>query len=166
MLVPIGIGVFKFHQLGVEGLGILTGASVVALALSLGAAFRSWTRVGPEGVTTCWGLGRRGHTYPWRDIRWVDIKNYNGSSYAARITLANGRQHSLPALRHTPVYPQPTFHGDFHLLRQWWEQSTDPSARFLPPMSRLLRWTPVISAVILVLLVALTLLLLYGVPRR
>jgi hypothetical protein len=165
VLVLIGIGVFRARQLGVEGLSILVGGSIVALALSLVAAFRSWTRVGPEGITTCWGVGRRGHTYPWREIRWVDVKEYNGSSYAARITVANGRRRSLPALRHTAVYPQPTFHADFQLLLQWWYRSTDPSTRFLPPMSRLLRWTPVISGFVLILLVALTLLLVYGVPR-
>ena len=130
-------------------------AAVVALGLCL--AFRSWTRVGPAGITICWGLGRRGRTYPWREIRWIDVRetdSRNGTSRAARITLADGRRRSLPALRHTGVYPQPTFDADFGRVVRWWKLNTDPAARYLPPDTVLSRRAPTVLGVILVLLIA------------
>jgi hypothetical protein len=165
-LVLIGIGVFKYRQLGVEGLCILFGGSVVALVIGLGSAFRSWTAVGPAGITICWGFGRRGRTYPWRDIRWVDVRDFNnGSSHAAQIIVANGRQHSLPALRHTPAYPQATFYSDYRRVVEWWEQNTDPSARFVPRESRLSRWVPRVFGTLTILLIGVTVtLVITGIP--
>jgi hypothetical protein len=138
VLGVIGQGVVVFHKLGVVEFLWVTGGLIALLGLGFATSFRSWTRVGPAGITICWGVGRRGRTYPWQEIRWVDVKETSGgvTSLAARITLANGRRRSLPALRHSSTYPQPSFPEDFRRVVEWWELSTDPAARILPRTRR------------------------------
>ena len=57
------------------------------------------------------------------------------------------------------MYPQPTFHADFRQVIKWWELSTDPAARFLPPDTSVSRRTPTVLGVILVLLIAVSVVL-------
>lgn len=167
-LVLIGEAVYAFYRLGgVVGSCWLVGVTAASVGLGIGAAFRSWTTVGPAGITVCRGIGRRGHTYPWQEIRWIDVRETNsryGTFLVARITVANGRRRSLPALRHGGMYPQPTFHADFRQVLKWWELSTDPAARFLPPETLLSRLAPRMLGVILVLLIAVGVGLVMGIP--
>ena len=51
------------------------------------------------------------------------------------------------------------FHRDFARIVRWWELSTDPAARFVPPDTSLSRRAPTVLGVILVLLIALGVLL-------
>ncbi|MEU4294251.1 hypothetical protein AB0E63_39035 [Kribbella sp. NPDC026596] len=153
----IGEAVYAFYRLGgVVGACWLVGVTAVYVGGGIGAAFRSWTTVGPAGISTCWGLGRRGRTHPWQEIRWLDIRQTNtraGTILAARITLADGRRRSLPALRDGGMYPQPTFHADFRQVRKWWELSTDPATRFPLPDKSPSRVPRTVLAVILILLI-------------
>ncbi|MFJ3639474.1 hypothetical protein ACIPRD_06965 [Streptomyces sp. NPDC090108] len=113
----------------------LTAGAFVLLAGGLWSSRRSWTRVGADGITICWGIGR-GRTHPWREIRWIDTRDINGRTgmaYTARITLTNRRRRSLPALTDSATYPLPDFDADVQRIMDWWELSTDPSARFRPP---------------------------------
>ena len=66
--------------------GLGTAVSSVANFI----VFRSWTRVGSAGITICRGIGRRGRTYPWQEIRWVDIRETKQQGYVAR-----GSDHAL-----------------------------------------------------------------------
>jgi Bacterial PH domain len=128
-------GVTAFLQLGAVGFCWLVGGTAVAIGVGVSFALRSSTRVGPAGITICWGLGR-GRTYPWQEIRWIDVRRFKGqfdTSLVARITLANGKRRSLPALQHSARYPSPHFDYDFRRVVDWWQASTDPAARFQPP---------------------------------
>ena len=109
-----------FGHVGVVGVCWLAGSTAVVVGLSVGAALRSWTRVGPAGITICWGIGRRGRTFPWQEIRWIDVWESRGAHVggAAQMTLANGRRLRLPALASTSAYPQPTFAEDFAASRR------------------------------------------------
>ena len=136
------------------------GAAFVSLGIFI--VLRSWTRVGAAGITICQGFGRRGRTYPWQEIRWVDIRettNNHGTFLTVRIALADGRRRSLPALRHSSMDPYFYFHRDFARIVRWWERSTDPAARFVPPDTSLSRRAPTVLGMILVLLIALGVLL-------
>jgi hypothetical protein len=159
--------VIGYPRLGAVGVCWLVGLSAAALVLSIGAAVRSWTTVGPAGIAICWGIGRRGHTYRWQEIRWIDVRQGTGASSEARairITLANGRRRTLPAVRHTSAYPQPTFHADFRRVVEWWERRTDPAARFQPPKTLRSRLGPVMPGVIIALLIAVGVGLVMGIP--
>lgn len=152
LLIARGI----IHPPSLVGFCWFAGLSAVALSLGIGIAVRSWTKVGPAGITICRGIGRRGRTYPWQEIRWIDVwKNDNQGLEIrqARITLANGRRRTLPALRHTRTYPQPTFSADFRRVVEWWELSTDPAARFQLPETSRTRLAPFMPGVILALLI-------------
>jgi len=138
--------------------GLATAVSGIANFI----VFRSWTRVGPAGITICRGIGRRGRTYPWQEIRWVDIretKTNRGTSLAARITLSDGRRRSLPALFYGYSDADPNFDRDVARVVRWWESSTDPAARYVPPDTLLSRRLPTVLGVILLLLIAVTVLL-------
>jgi hypothetical protein len=142
-------------HLGVVGLCLLAGLTAAVIGLGIGAALRSWTRVGPAGITICWGIGRRGRTFPWQEIRWIDVWKGRGahSGGAAQMTLANGRRLRLPALASTSAYPQPTFPEDFRRVVAWWEFSTDPAARFQPRLTLRTRLAPYLIGVTITLLV-------------
>jgi hypothetical protein len=160
-------GVIGYTRLGAVGMCWLVGLSAAALVVGLGAAFRSSTKVGPAGITIFWGLGFRGRTYPWRKIRWIDVRETRsgyGTFLSAQITLANGRVRRLPALRHTSQYPQPTFYSDFRRVVEWWEQSTDPAARFRPRESLVSKLAPPMLVTLLVLLIAAGVLFATGIP--
>jgi hypothetical protein len=160
-------GVLGYSRLGAVGTCWVVGLSAAAVIIGIGAALRSWTTVGPAGITICWGLGWRGRTYPWNEIRWIDVRQTDsryGATRAARITLANGRRRRLPALQHSSAYPQPTFHADFRRVVEWWEQSTDPAARFQPPETLRSRLAPMMLGVSTVLLIVVGFVLVKGIP--
>lgn len=149
-------GAASFSELGVVGFYWLFGVTVVLIGLGVPLAFRSWTTVGAAGITICRGIGR-GHTHPWHEIRWIEVhetRSEHGTSLTARITLANGRRRSLPAVQHSTQYPDPDFGVNFGQIANWWEMSTDPSARFRPPGRLRDRLTPTGVGVILGLLIA------------
>lgn len=128
-------GALAFSRLGVVGSCLLLGGTALLVGLGNALACRSWTSVGAAGITICRGIGR-GRVHPWREIRWIDVretKSQYGTVLAARITLANGRRRSLPALQHSDRYPDPDFQADFQRVLNWWESSTDPAARSRPP---------------------------------
>ncbi|GAA4618502.1 hypothetical protein GCM10023195_83190 [Actinoallomurus liliacearum] len=156
-------GAFAFFRLGIVGSCWLLGGTVALVALGMSMALRSWTTVGAAGITICWGIGR-GRTYPWREIRWIDVretKSQYGTALTARITLADGRRRSLPALQHSTRYPDPDFHVDVQRVINWWELSTDPAARFQPPKRLRNQLTP--QAIGLILGLLITIIIVLGV---
>ena len=160
-LVLVVEGVLAFFRLGVVGFCWLLGGTAVLAGLGISTALRSWTTVGATGITICWGIGR-GRTYAWQQIRWIDVretKSRSGTSLAARITLANGRRRSLPALQHSAWYPDPDFHVDFRRVVDWWKLSTDPATRFQPPKRLWSRLSPTAVGFILGLLITVIIVL-------
>ncbi|GLY88105.1 hypothetical protein Airi02_060340 [Actinoallomurus iriomotensis] len=154
-------GVFAFIRLGAVGFCCLLAGTALLVGLGISMARRSWTTVGAAGVTICWGIGR-GRTYSWQEIRWVDVretKSQYGTSLSARITLANGRRRSLPALQHSSQYPDPDFDVDFRQVVDWWKLNTDPAARFEPPKRWWSRLTPTAVGFILGLLITVVIVL-------
>jgi hypothetical protein len=148
-------GVLAFFRLGVVGFCWLLGGTAALASLGISMVLRSWTTVGAVGITICWGIGRA-RTYPWQEIRWVDVretKSQYGTSLSARITLADGRRRSLPALQHSTRYPDPHFHVDFQRVVNWWKLSTDPAAQFQPPKKLRDQLTPTMVGLILGLLI-------------
>ncbi|AUY51066.1 hypothetical protein C2142_21370 [Streptomyces sp. CB01881] len=133
---------------------------LIAATAVLGGAgflvtFRSWTTVGAEGITICWGIGR-GRTYPWKEIRWIDVRdgsNAMETSRAVRMFLASGRRRSLPGLMHSDTYPAPDFDEQFHRVVNWWELSTDPADRVQPRKQFRDRLTPTVVGIVLTLLI-------------
>lgn len=119
-------------------------------------SWRSWSRVGADGVTVCWGLGR-GRTYPWHEIKWVDVRETkaNGSvSSAARIFMTNGRRRSLPGLATSRIYPAADFQTNVQRLVNWWEYSTHPTQRVKPPKQFRDRLTPTVLGVLGTIVIA------------
>ncbi|MEV5750162.1 PH domain-containing protein [Actinoallomurus sp. NPDC052308] len=156
-------GAFAFFRLGVVGSCWLLGGTAALVGLGMSMALRSWTTVGAAGITIYWGLGR-GRTYPWREIRWIDVretKSQYGTALTARITLADGRRRSLPALQHSTRYPDPDFHVDVQRVINWWELNTDQAARFQPPKRLRYRLTP--QAIGLILGLLITIIVVLGV---
>jgi hypothetical protein len=146
---------FAFFRLGVVGFCWLLGGTAVFVGLGISVVLRSWTTVGAAGITICWGIGR-GRTYSWQEIRWIDVretKSQYGTSLSARITLADGRRRSLPALQHSTRYPDPDFQADFRRIVNWWKSNTDPAARFEPPKRLRYRLSPTVVGLILGLLI-------------
>ncbi|MGA5820392.1 hypothetical protein ACPC54_21310 [Kitasatospora sp. NPDC094028] len=126
--------VFSGVKFGPVGVAWALGLTVAILAPSLYYSYRSWSSVGPAGITICWG-GGKGRTYPWHEIHWIDVretKNRGSTSYAVRFYVTGGRRRTLPGLQHSPVYPNPDFDVHFQRVVQWWEFSTDPAARVQP----------------------------------
>jgi hypothetical protein len=100
--------------------------------------------VGASGITVSKGLGS-GRTYRWEEIRWIDVREgaaQGGTFRYARITLANGRRRTLPALQQSPLYPDPEFDADFQRVVNWWESSTESTSRFRPPEKAWQRMEP------------------------
>ncbi|MGI5223651.1 PH domain-containing protein [Actinoallomurus sp. CA-142502] len=158
-------GVFAFIRLGPVGFCCLLGGTAALVGLGIFLSRRSWTTVGAAGVTISWGVGR-GRTYSWQEIRWVDVretKTQYGTSRSARITLANGRRRSLPALQHSTQYPDPDFDVDFRQVVDWWKSNTDPDARFEPPKRWWNRLTPQAFGFILGLLITIVVIVVVGI---
>ncbi|MFE6056011.1 hypothetical protein ACFQ6N_35145 [Kitasatospora sp. NPDC056446] len=126
-------------------------ATLAFLVPAFVLSWRSWSRVGADGVTVCWGLGR-GRTYPWHEVRWVDVRETkaNGStSYAARVFLTDGRRRSLPGLQTSRIYPAADFQVNFHRVVAWWEYSTQPTQRIRPDKQFRDRITPTVAGVLI-----------------
>lgn len=155
-------GAVSFSGLGVVGACWLLGGTVLLVGLGISMMLRSSTTVGAAGITICWGIGR-GRTHPWHEIRWIDVretKNNHGTARVARITLANGRRRSLPALQDSTQYPDPDFPVNFQRVVTWWEFSTDPAARVQPP-KRVRHWvTPQVAGLILGVLITVVVIVL------
>lgn len=83
-----------------------------------------------------------------------EVRGNHGTWLAARITLVNGRRRSLPAVQDSPYYPDPDFGVNFRQVVNWWEMSTDPSARFQMPKRLRDRLSPRVVGVVLGLLIA------------
>lgn len=152
MVAEGALGIFR---LGLDGFFWIMGVTVVFAGFIGLFTFRSWTRVGPDGITISWGFGR-GRTHAWKDIRWVDVRETNsqyGRVLVARMTLANGRRRSLPALQHSSQYPSPEFHADFRRVVNWWHLNTDPAERFQPTAPLSSRMSPSLIGVILGLVI-------------
>ncbi|MFD8785446.1 PH domain-containing protein [Kitasatospora sp. NPDC059599] len=141
-------------------LGALSTLWLVLGTLVLGGAgfavgWRSWSRVGADGVTVCWGIGR-GRTYPWQDIRWVDVRETKGNgmtSHAARIFLTDGRRRSLPGLQTSAIYPAADFGVNFQQVVNWWEYSTHATQRIRPEKQFRDRLTPTVVGLLLGLVI-------------
>jgi hypothetical protein len=161
-------GVYAYLRLGVVGFCWLLVGTAVVVGLVISLMRRSWTRVGAAGITICWGIGR-GRTYSWQEIRWIGVhetKSQYGTSLVARITLANGKRRSLPALQHSTKYPDPNFQVDFRRVVDWWESNTDPAARFEPPKRLRNRLTPTTAGFILGLLITVIVCVVVVVAAR
>ncbi|KPI06591.1 hypothetical protein OV450_3703 [Actinobacteria bacterium OV450] len=156
-------GLAAFVTLGRVGFCWLVGGSIALIAPLVLLSSRSWSRVGDDGITICWGLGH-GRTYPWHEIQWIDVRETQGqgsSSNAVRMFLLGGRRRSLPGLYRSGMHPAPDFDEQFRRVVDWWELSTDQSARVRPPKRFRDRLTPavvglvVVPAVVVVAFVAL-----------
>ena len=161
----LGVGLALGGACTVAGLGngvALCWVAVLGAAFTgfgIGKARRSWTTVGAAGITICQGIGRRGRTYRWQDIRWIDIRvtqTRSGTSRAVRIALSDGRRRSLPALAYSNTDPDPLFYRHFARIIRWWEHNTDPATRFVPPDTNLSRRAPTVLGIILLVLTATT----------
>ncbi len=120
--------------LGLEGFLWLAGGTLALSGLGLWVTLRSWSGVGPEGITICWGFGR-GRTYPWDRIRWIDVRtvtSQGSTTEQVRVFVAGGRRRALPGLLRSDLYPSPDFDEQYYRVRNWWELSTEPSARVEP----------------------------------
>ncbi|MEU9133481.1 hypothetical protein AB0D08_36245 [Kitasatospora sp. NPDC048540] len=138
------------YKLGPVGFCWVLGVTVALIGLGLLLAFRSWTTVGAGGITVCWGIGS-GRTYPWHEIRWIDVRETRsqyGTSLVPRMFLVSGRRRALPGLHHSELYPAPDFAVEFRRIVAWWELSTDESARVRPPKGLRDRLTPAVIAVV------------------
>ncbi|WP_157856292.1 PH domain-containing protein [Actinacidiphila yeochonensis] len=134
----------------------LAGGMIALSGLAVIVATRSWTTVGASGITVCWGFRRR-RTYPWQEIRWIDLREIDADEQKTLrvwIALADGRRRSLPALHHSTRNPDPEFEVKYWRVLRWWRQSTAPEARFRPPV-RPSRPTTAQAGILLVLLVAI-----------
>ncbi|SOB86250.1 PH domain-containing protein [Streptomyces sp. 1331.2] len=146
--LQLGLGAWKLGPLGTFWLVFGTLALGVPLFV---ISWRSWSRVGTDGITINWGVGR-GRTHPWHEVRWVDVRETKGNgstSYAARIHLTRGRRRSLPGLQTSAIYPAVDFDVNFQRLVNWWEFSTDPTQRSRPGKQLRDRVTPTVFGVIL-----------------
>ncbi|MBD0694582.1 hypothetical protein [Streptomyces sp. CBMA123] len=167
---PHLIGAACFFLLAVSA-GLLRSGPVFA-AWSLAAvlvlfapvfysSWRGWSRVGPDGVTICWGFGA-GRTYSWQEIRWVDVRETpingvtggGGTARAARIFTTTGRRRSLPGLAWSPMYPARDFDVNVRRLRDWWESSTEEAQRVRPAKQFRDRLTPTTVAIVALVLIA------------
>ncbi|MFG3052184.1 hypothetical protein ACGFZP_14675 [Kitasatospora sp. NPDC048239] len=147
-------GTLAAVKLGPTGTVWLVGGTIALMVPPACMTYRCWSSVGPGGITICWGLGR-GRTYPWHEIQWLDVrttKSQGSESRAARMFLTSGRRRTLPGLQYSDMYPDPDFEVDFRRVVNWWEFSTDAAARISPPKRLRDRFTPMVSAVIVTLL--------------
>lgn len=150
-------------RLGFVGSCWVLGGTVVLAGLIFVSLRRSWTVVGAEGISTSWGFGR-GRTYPWADIRWVEVRetrSQTGSTQTVRITLADNRRRSLPALANSAIYPDAHFELNVARIMTRWRANTTDASRYRPPEKRYQRLSPnawgyLIGAVILVVVLLVT----------
>ncbi|MFC5663000.1 hypothetical protein ACFP3U_08380 [Kitasatospora misakiensis] len=136
--------------LGLVGFLWLAGATLALSGLGLWVTVRSWSAVGPEGITISWGFGR-GRSYPWERIRWIDVRTVEaqGSTTSqVRMFLAGGRRRTLPGLLHSDLYPSPDFDEQYYRVRNWWALSTEASARVEPRRRPRDRLTPTVAGVV------------------
>ncbi|WP_158710329.1 PH domain-containing protein [Streptomyces sp. NRRL F-5126] len=123
------------QQTGIKIFCWTLGGTVVAAGLGFLFALSSRTEVGAAGITIRRGFGH-GRTYPWREIRWIEVREsrgQQGSALAVRITLANGRRRILPAIHRSRLYPGPHFELHYAKVVGWWRAKTEPAARIQPP---------------------------------
>ncbi|WP_327681818.1 hypothetical protein [Kitasatospora sp. NBC_00458] len=156
LAVFVAQGAFAAYRLGPVGGAWLIGGTIALLAPFAYSTVRCWSAVGPAGITVCWGFGR-GRTYPWHEIRWIDVRtttNRGSESLAARMFLTSGRRRALPGLQHSDLYPDPDFDVDFRRVVNWWELNTDEASRVRPPRSLRDRLTPTVLAVLVTAVVA------------
>ncbi|MGV9268539.1 hypothetical protein ACWDRR_28170 [Kitasatospora sp. NPDC003701] len=150
-------GALAVFRLGAVGFFWMVGGTAAIVGPALLISRRCWSSVGAAGITICWGIGRRGRTYPWQEIRWIDVretKSQYGSSFAVRMTMVGGKRRTLPGLQHSDTYPAPDFDEQFHRVVNWWELSTDQAARVRPPKQLRDRLTPTVAGVVAGILIA------------
>ncbi|GAB7183992.1 hypothetical protein ATKI12_3823 [Kitasatospora sp. Ki12] len=151
-------------HLGAMGTFWLVLGTLVLAGGSFALSWRCWSRVDAQGVTICWGLGR-GRTYPWPEIRWVDVRETKGNgtaSSSARIFLAGGRRRSLPGLQTSSIYPAAEFDVNFQRLVNWWEYSTHPTWRIRPAKQFRDRLTPTVVGLLLAFVIVTAVVLVVG----
>ncbi|WP_406194853.1 hypothetical protein OH807_06125 [Kitasatospora sp. NBC_01560] len=149
-------GAAAVSQFGMVGASWILGGTIVLLTPLALVGSRGWSRIGADGITICWGLGR-GRTYPWHAIRWIDkrkTQSQDGSAYAVRMFLEGGRRRSLPGLYHSALHPADDFDEQFQRVVNWWELSTDPAGRVQPQKQFRDRLTPVVIGAVVVIVVA------------
>ncbi|MFI0741511.1 PH domain-containing protein [Streptomyces sp. NPDC021100] len=135
----------------------MLGMMSVSVVLGFFVTVRCRTVVGASGITTSWGFGR-GRTYPWHEIRWIDVRETGTGLYetrTVRITLRNRRRRSLPALQRSYLYPAPDFDVAYRQVVNWWEFATNPADRFRPPLRKRDRLTPMVVGILLTVVVIL-----------
>ncbi len=148
LVLQLAVGSWKLGAVGTFWIVFGTLAlGVPAFVVS----WRSWSRVGVDGITINWGVGR-GRTHPWHEVRWVDVRETKGNgstAYAARIHLTRGRRRSLPGLQTSAIYPAADFDVNFQRLVNWWEFSTDATQRVEPAKQLRDRVSPTMLGVLL-----------------
>lgn len=156
--VELVAGHLKFH-LGLGPMVLLVGGTVVLAAASRLLSMRYWSRVGTDGVTICWGFGR-GRTYSWQQISWIDVSEIQGRgapTRVARIHTTDGRRHWMSTVMASDLHPSEDFDADFRRVVDWWKHSTSPSLRVLPEKKFRDRLTPVRTAVLCTVVLAVVL---------
>jgi hypothetical protein len=126
---------FSESRMGFVGFCWMLGGTVALIGLGIVPLRRSRTAVGAEGISVSWGFGR-GRTYRWADIRWVEVhetRSRNGTAQSLRITLADSRRRSLPALQNSAMYPDPEFDLNVARIKSRWRANTAEASRFKPP---------------------------------
>ncbi|MFJ4094529.1 hypothetical protein ACIPYS_23345 [Kitasatospora sp. NPDC089913] len=134
LVVLAAQGFAAVYRIGLVGFLWLAGGTLLLSGLGLWTTVRSWSRVGPEGITICWGFGR-GRAYAWDRIHWIDVRTVEAqgdSTSQVRMFLTGGRRRTLPGLLRSDLYPSPDFDEQYHRIRNWWELSTEASARVEP----------------------------------
>jgi hypothetical protein len=144
-------------RVGFVGSCWILGATVALFGLGFVLTRRSRTTVGAEGISISWGFGR-GRRYPWADIRWIEVnetRGRTGTVQTVRITLADSRRRSLPALANSAMYPDGHFELNVARVMTRWRANTTGESRYRPPEKWYQRLSPnawgyLVGAVILV----------------
>ncbi|WP_377267880.1 hypothetical protein [Peterkaempfera sp. SMS 1(5)a] len=98
------------------------------LGIPLGLCVRrSWTTVDATGITICWGLGRRGHTIPWSDIRSIEVgrarRGPSGEVLSVRVLRLKGRRRTLSSPVSSSLHPDPDFDTKVERIMEWWRHA-------------------------------------------
>lgn len=167
----LGEQVFSVIRLGFVGSCWMLAGTVALVGCCLVPLRRSRTSVGAEGISISWGFGR-GRTYPWTEIRWVEVhetRNGNGTAQTVRITLADSRRRSLPAVQNSTIYPDRGFEMNVARIMTRWHAHTTEAARYKPPEKWRQRLSPTawgclvgVALVVLAVLVVAVVLLVAG----
>ncbi|MFE7192789.1 hypothetical protein [Kitasatospora sp. NPDC057541] len=123
------------YDLGTTTLLWMTGG-IAVLSVPRLVARDSWSTVGPAGITIHGPVRRRGRTYPWQDVRWMEVyetESRFGPCRMLQIHFANGRSRFLTGLVQDHSHPSPDFDEQVWRVRNWWHLSTEPAARVRPP---------------------------------